>query len=376
MKIIFIITGLNTGGAESMLLKLLEHLPSCFFIQVISLTNIGPIGKKIQMLGIPVIALGMLRGIPDPFAVLRLVRIFKEEKPDIVHTWMYHADLIGGLAARIASVSILIWNIRHSNFAKDNTKLSTRLVAYICAQLSPVLPYCIQCCSAIARDIHIKLGYSPQKFVVIPNGFDLDRFQPDPQARESVRKELGICSDTSLIGLIARFDYQKNHLGFIDAIRILHQERPDVNFLLAGKDIDKHNNVLRTAINQAGVNHVTHLLGLREDIPRLMASLDILVSASSFGEAFPNVLGEAMACEVPCVVTDVGDSAYIIGECGRIIMAGDMPGLARAIYELLSLTKEELSQLGKKARNRVSENFEINHITNIYISMYENLFNI
>lgn len=373
INLTLIITGLNTGGAEMMLLKMLERLSSTKFSpRVISLTDIGSIGQRIQSLGIPVTALGMQRGIPDPLALLRLVDILQRSKPDIVHTWMYHADLLGGIAARIAGIPAIIWNIRHSDLSKEKNKATTLWVARLCARLSHIIPNCIQCCSIVARDVHIKLGYAANKFTVTPNGFDLENFQPNPQARESVRQELRISADTLLVGLIARFDPQKNHTGFFEAAGYLHQKRPDVHFLLAGRNINTSNEVLMKAIHKAKVNHVTHLLGFREDIPRLMASLDLLAS-SSHGEGFPNVLGEAMACEVPCVVTDVGDSAYIVGNTGKFVASNDMIGLAKALETLLQLSTKERSQLGQQARLRIAENFEINEVVNLYQSLYEKL---
>jgi len=356
-----------------MLLKLLERLSPPFSAQVISLTDIGSIGKRIQALGIPVTALGMSRTIPNPFAFLRLVQLLQHSQPDIVHTWMYHSDLLGGLAARIAGVPSVVWNIRHSNLSREHNKATTRFVAALCARLSPIIPDRIQCCSAVAKDIHTSLGYAQDKFIVTPNGFDLERFQPDPQARQSVRQELGIAADTPLVGLVARFDAQKNHIGFFEAAGYLHQRRPDVHFLLAGCGIDADNPALMTAIHQAKVSHVTHLLGLREDIPRLMASLDILASSSS-GEGFPNVLGEAMGCGIPCVVTDVGDSAYIVGDTGKVVASGNMTGFADALESLLSLSGSERITLGQQARQRIEKNFEINHVVNLYESLYKAIY--
>ncbi|MDB9444796.1 glycosyltransferase [Anabaena sp. CS-542/02] len=376
IKLTLIITGLNTGGAEMMLLKLLERLSPEFTPQVISLTDIGAIGERIQSLGIPVTGLGMSRTIPNPLALLKLVKLLKHSQPDIVHTWMYHADLLGGLAAPMAGVSKVIWNIRHSDLSKEKNKATTRLVAGLCARLSPIIPHRIQCCSAIAKDIHTSLGYAPDKFIVTPNGFDLERFHPNPNFRESVRQELGIAADTPLVGVIARFDPQKNHTGFFAAAGYLHQKRPDAHFLLAGSGIDTDNSVLMQAMDKAQVSHVTHLLGLRQDIPRLMASLDVLVSPSSYGEGFPNVLGEAMGCGVPCVVTDVGDSAYIVGDTGKVVAPDDMIGLAEALDSLLSLPSSPRLTLGEQARHRIQENFEINHVVSLYESLYQELYTV
>lgn len=374
MKITLIITSLSLGGAERMLFNFLERLSTSFSAQVICLTDIGPIGQRIQALGVPVIALNMPRAVPNPFALFRLVRLLKLSKPDIVHTWMYHADLLGGIAARLAGVPLIVWHIHNSDLSPEKTKLSTRLVADLCARLSWSVPDKILTCSRRAQDIHEKLGYESKKFLFVPNGTDLNKFQPNLQARESIRQELGIAANAPLVGLIARFDPQKNHVGFFEAAGSLHQKRPDVHFLLAGYDVDTANHELMVAIDRAKVRHVTHLLGMREDIPYLMASLDVLVVSASFGEAFPMVLVEAMACEVPCVVTDVGDSAYIVGDTGKVVANNNMPELAVALETLLSLPSAERLKLGQKARLRIAENFEIGKVANLYASLYKELY--
>lgn len=370
-KIAFIITGLNTGGAEMMLFKLLERLSPEFTPQVISLTDIGAIGQRIQSLGIPVFHLGMNGKLPNPLALIHLIGILKRIKPNIVSTWMYHADFLGGLAARMAGLSKVIWSI-HCSQLDITSKLTTRLLVKVCARLSGIVPEQIHSCSLVARDIHISSGYDRTKFLVIPNGFDTTKFRPNPLAKDSVRQELGISCDTPLVGMLARFDPQKNHIGFVEAAGYLHEKRPDVHFLLAGADIDDHNLILSKAIKKAKINDVTHLLGSRQDIYRIMSSLDVLAS-SSYGEAFPNVIGEAMSCGVPCAVTDVGDSAYIVGDTGKVVFSGNMIGLADAMDSLLSLSSFDRAKLGEKARYRIEENFEISHIVNLYESAYRKL---
>lgn len=208
--------------------------------------------------------------------------------------------------------------------------------------------------------------------VVVPNGFELSQFKPDLDARFRVRAELGITDQTPLVGLIGRFDPQKNHAGFFEAAGVLHRHIPQVHFVLAGQGVDVSNAALMQTITQAGVLANTHLLGLRNDIPALMATLDVLAS-SSYGEAFPNVLGEAMACGVPCAVTDVGDSAYIVGDTGRVVESGDMHGLAAALEELLALPLPEKAALSERARARVAEHFEIGAIVRRYEDFYESL---
>jgi glycosyltransferase involved in cell wall biosynthesis len=373
MRIVFIITGLSTGGAEMMLLKELERLDRQRFTpHVISLTTLGELAPRIAALGIPVEALGMKPGLPSPLGFVRLVQLLKHLKPDVVHTWMYHADLLGGLAARLAGVSAVGWCIRNSNLDRDKTRFSTRAVVGLCASISKWVPSRILSCSEKARQIHVARGYAAEKMVVVPNGFDLARFKPDINARRRVRAELGITDQTPLVGLIGRFDPQKNHAGFFEAAGMLHRRMPQVHFVLAGQGIDMSNAALMQAITQEGVLANTHLLGLRNDMPGLMAALDVLAS-SSYGEAFPNVLGEAMACGVPCAVTDVGDSAYIVGDTGRVVASGDMTGLAAALEELLALAPSEKAALGERARARVAAHFEIGKVVQQYEDFYEAL---
>lgn len=374
MRIVFIITGLSTGGAEMMLFKVMERLDRHRFVPyVISLTTLGELAPRIAALGIPVDAMGMKPGLPSPTGFFRLVRLLKRLKPDVVHTWMYHADLLGGLAARLAGVSAVGWCIRNSNLDKEKTKFSTRAVVGLCATISKWVPSRILSCSEKARQVHVACGYLAEKMLVVPNGFDLSKFKPDLDARFRVRAELGITDQTPLVGLIGRFDPQKNHAGFFEAAGVLHRHMPQVHFVLAGEGIDMSNAALMQVITQKGLLNNTHVLGLRNDIPALMAALDVLASSSSYGEAFPNVLGEAMACGVPCAVTDVGDSAYIVGDTGHVVATGDMAGLAHALAGLLQLPTAERLALGAAARTRVETNFEIGHIARQYENFYTEL---
>jgi glycosyltransferase involved in cell wall biosynthesis len=373
IKVVHVITDLNTGGAEMMLQKLLERKNADVSAHVISLRDRGEIGQTIESLGISVDAMEMDPGkIPSPKTFFRLARRLRQLKPDIVHTWMYHANLIGGLAAKIAGVKAITWAIHHSNLSPSANKKSTLAVVRTCALVSRWLPDRIICCSESALRVHVDAGYSKHKLWGIPNGFDLSRFKPDPQARVHLRDELDLEIDTPLVGLIGRFDPQKNHEGFFAAAGMVSKKNPSVHFLLAGLGIDENNEKLMRSLRSNGVEGVTHLLGLRKDIPRVMASLDVLVS-SSIGEAFPNVLGEAMACEVPCVVTNVGDCAAIVGATGLIVESCDMAGLAGAIEHYLGLSAEDRANLGASARERVEANFEINQVVNRYESVYREL---
>jgi glycosyltransferase involved in cell wall biosynthesis len=372
LLITHIITDLEVGGAEVMLYRLLLNTDkSRFSTNVVSLTNVGPIGKKIQASDVPVSALGMRRGVPDPMAVVRLSNQIRRMKPAVVQTWMYHADLLGGVAAKLATGVPVVWGIHHTTLS-DN-KRSTILVAKVCARLSKWIPNKIVCCSRASRTVHAELGYEEQKMVVIPNGFDLDCFRPDSKAQKDVRDELNLPDTTLLIGLMGRFHLQKDHHNFIKAAARLHGRYSDVHFVLCGDDVAWNNPDLVAWIDSAGIRKRCHLLGRRDDMSRLQASLDIATTASCSGEAFPLVIGEAMACGVPCVVTNLGDSAHIIGDTGLVVPPKDPEALAQAWGKILSLAPQDRLQLGERARQRIRENFDLHSIVRRYEELYESV---
>lgn len=353
-----------------MLYKLLQHNPRLRQSLVITLIPGGEMASRIQMLGVRVESLNMQRRSLNILSVWHLWRLLRTEKFELVSTWMYHADFFGGIAARMANIPVL-WNIRNSDLDTSKTKWTTRALVNLCGKLSRVVPERIISCSAVARDIHVDLGYQRKKFQIIPNGFDLQGFKPDREARNSVRSELGVPTDAHLVGVVARFDPQKNHVGFLEAVQQIARVRPNVHFVLVGAGVSWENKILRQKIEDSGLRARLHLLGPRTDIARLMASFDVLVSSSLYGEAFPNVLGEAMACGVPCVATNAGDSAYIVGDTGKVVPVGDMHALAGAVVDVLSMSSAERTAAGNRARARVEELFEIGRIAKEYERVFE-----
>jgi len=372
VKLVVIITGLGVGGAERFFLNVLRRIDSRIDVRVISLTSIGPIGKQFIQAGIPVEALEMRASPRSILDFFRLVRRLRVVSPDIVQCVLYHANLIGGFAAKIAGVRRVVWGLRDSGAVLHSLKFTTRQFVKISAWVSGHMPDLIICCSEIARENYVAMGYKRPLIDVIPNGFDLSALFSDPQASRRFRAELGVSLETPLVGLIARVDPQKNHPGFFEAAGLLHRKRPDVHFVLAGLGAGSDDaNILRWA-EQAGVAEVTHFLGVRNDIPKVLSALNLLVS-TSIGEAFPNVVGEAMACSVPCVVTDVGDSAYIVGDTGLVIPPSDPIAAAVAWQKILDLPDQERRALGSRARVRVESLFELSSITGRYDQLYLHL---
>ena len=292
MKVTHVITGLSTGGAETMLHRLLLHTDRVAFEhQVISMTDVGSVGEKIQALDVPVWALGMRRGVPNPLGVSRLAHWLRLDPPHVIQTWMYQADFVGGLAAKLAGGVPVAWGIHSTHLDPRSEKRIKIWTVRVCAWSSRQLATRIVCCAEASREVHAKLGYARERMLVIPNGCDLTAFRPDPEARPSVRKELGIREGTPLIGLVARFDSPKDHRTFVRSAALLHASIPEVEFLLCGDGITWENRELEGWIDAVGIRSRCHLLGRRLDVPRLTAALDVATSSSSYGEAWPLVIG-------------------------------------------------------------------------------------
>lgn len=371
MKILFITTGLKTGGAEIALLKIISGLKHDHDIQVVSLTTSGNIGPEIEKLGIIVTCLHLGK---NPLTILKLIKLFRLIKTfnaDIVQTWMYHADLLGGIIAKLAGVKTIIWGIRNSDLNLDRVAYHTFITAKICALLSSRIPNKILTNSLEAQNSHIKLGYNPIKLIVLPNGFDLHKFKKDSSIRKSTRERLGMNLNEQIVGMIGRFDPQKNHSGFMECAKLILKTKKDVRFLLVGPGITKNNQTLYDLIPEEYLENFI-LAGAQTDMIGIYNALDIL-TLSSYGESFPNVLGEAMACEVPCVSTLAGDSRHIIGETGITVPIGEMKQLSEGILKVLELSETERLQLGQDARTRILQNFDIQSTNNRLSNLYTNI---
>ncbi len=355
IRLTHVIAGLEVGGAQMVLYRLLRRLDrSLFENQVVSLTDVGTVGPMIRALDIEVLALGMRRGLPDPRGLLRLVAYLRCHRPHVIQSWMYHSDLMAGLAARLAHSPKVVWGVHSGSLRWGEKKAHAIVTAYVCAALSAWLPDRIVCCSEASRQWHRRLGYDGRKMLAIPNGIDLEEFRPDPAARASVRQDLGLSQDAPLVGMIARHDRQKDHPTFIRAAARLRTLLPGTHFLLCGLDIGWDNATLAGPIDAAGLRGCFHLLGVREDMPRLMAALDVAVLSSS-AEGFGSVVPEAMACGVPCAVTEVGELPRLVGDTGRVVPRKDPEALARALQDLLSLSPQERLALGTRARERARQ---------------------
>jgi glycosyltransferase involved in cell wall biosynthesis len=277
------------------------------------------------------------------------------------------------LAARAAGNVPVAWGLHHSNLSPAFIKRSTLLTARACARLSHVLPAAIVCCAESTRQMHAEFGYKSERLLVIPNGFDLNDFHPDPAARQAIRQELGIPNEARVVGMLARFHPQKDHRNFVQAAGIVRAQRNDTRFLLCGYGMTWDNAELVQWIDDAGIRDRVHLLGRRHDVQAVQASLDVAALSSQGGEALPLTIGEAMACGVPCAVTDVGDAALLVGETGRVAAPRDPAALAAACLSLLSLGEADRARLGEAARNRIAECYSMTMVAERYRQLHERL---
>lgn len=352
-----------------MLHKLLSRLDhSRFASAVVSLTPTGRVGARIAGLGIAVESLGMKRGLPSPVALGRLGKVLRRMRPDVVQGWMYHGNVAAWLGrATHAGETPLICSVRHSLADLGGEKRTTRWMIRLGARVSRSSTAVVYNSDVAARQ-HEALGYVKDRTVVIPNGFDVETFRPDAGARATLRNELGLGPDTVLIGLIGRYHPVKNHADFIRAGDSL--KNTQAHFVMAGSGVDRRNEELMRRIRAAGLQDRVHLLGERDDMPNVHAALDIATSAST-SEAFPNVIGEAMACGVPCVVTGVGDSAAVVGDTGVVVPPKDPQRLAGGWERLLSVSREERAQLGRRARQRIEQHYSLASVVRQYERLYE-----
>jgi len=377
-KIIHIITDLSTGGAQMMLCKLLSNYDKNLFNPiVISLMNSGGIlDKYIKKLGIPLYFVGLNNYYPRPIAFYNFIKYLYKLKPDIIQGWMYHGNMAASLAGLFLLNKIpILWNIRHTPYNLKEEKLFISILIRLGALFS-YQTKCIIYNSLVSVHRHKLLGYNNKISKIIPNGFDCFQFKPSLTARLSLRGELKIKRNDLIIGFIARYHPMKNHTNFIRAAGKLVSEYPDVHFVLVGIDVDKSNSVLVDLIKEKGIMSQVHLLGERNDIPEVTAAFDIATNFSSWGESFSNAVGEAMACGIPCVVTNIGDSAWIVGDTGMIVPPENIDELVKAWIKLKKIGSLGRKQLGQKARERIMNKFSLLKIVNSYEETYRKILNI
>ena len=369
MRILHVINGLNVGGAEVMLAELLEQFKVQDDIDcaVVSLKDIGEIGERLQENGIEVQALDMISGVPDIRGYFKLRRIASNFKPDLIQTWLQHADLLGGLVGKSLGVPV-VWGIHFSLASLGNTKWLHRVIAHLCMLWAEDLSAAVISCAHSSSADHIKAGYPKALIQTIPNGVSTQRFRPNNGARVALRQALDISDSCTVIGMVARYHPLKNHRLFLKAAARLREALPEVRFILCGSGVDQENRELVGLIERWGLADHIELLGVEWQMPQVYAGLDILTLCSD-SEAMPIVLAEAMSCGVPCVATDVGDCKALMGGLGAIV-----PSRPRALVEGWVSVLEELERgaerLREEVRERICADFSIEQSAERYLRVY------
>jgi glycosyltransferase involved in cell wall biosynthesis len=369
IRVLHVIVGLNVGGAESMLKRLIESDPTCIAkTVVVSLTSLGVIGESLRVHGVCVHAVGMSSFFHSPITLWRVIRIVRRYRPAIVQTWMYHADLLGGLASRIAGNRHVIWGIRTTDIGAGGSS-ATVIIRWLCARLSRWVPRVIICAAEASRQLHIAVGYDATKMVVIPNGYDFCWLKSSFEERQSLREQCGITQNEVVVGSLGRFHADKDQENFVRSAALLARQYPQIRFLMVGRCLDWDNTQLVDWIVRTGFKSRFVLLGERKDVPQCLAAMDIFCLHSRT-EGFPNVLAEAMAMGLPCVTTEVGDAAMLLADTGVVVHQGDSADLAQGVRQLLGLEHDARHALGMRAKRRVEAEFSLARARERYEEIY------
>jgi glycosyltransferase involved in cell wall biosynthesis len=370
--LLHVITDLNVGGAQLALARLITHMDrDRFRHHVVSLLSSGPVAAQLTEAGIPVTSLDMRHGGFDVRALSKLRRLIHDWRPDVVDSWLYHADLLSTLAVMPGPRWPLVWNLRASAMDMRRYSWKSRATRRACAWLSGQ-PDLIVANSTAGRDFHQQIGYRARAWEIVFNGIDVDRYRPDADARDALARELGLAG-ARFVGLLARHDAMKGHDVFLEAARQIAEQRADVHFVLAGTGVEASAPFFHDWMTaHPAIAPRLHLLGQRRDTPRLMAALDVYCSPS-LSEGFPNVVAEAMACGVPCAASDAGDSRAIVGDTGLVVPVGDAPGLARSCLALLAESYETTRQRGARARARIVDEFNLPRAVHAYERVFDNV---
>ena len=367
MKILHVISGLKRGGAETQLFRICQFDRDNVHV-VVSLSNKEGYGDILEKINVSVYALNFSSGKINISGLFKLYRIIKQSKPDVIQTWMNHADLIGGIIARIAGIKNIFWGVHQTILIKGKSKASTIMIVRLNAILSNLIPNKIIYCAEKSREVHELIGFKKSIGEVIQNGYDIKIFHQNDSLGKDFRDKLKLSQDTFIIGHVASYDPLKDQDTLIRSLGNLLQRKIKFKAILVGTNLDHSNEDLVNSLKNNGLLNNVHLLGIRDDILSVMNAIDLFL-LSSISEAFPNVLNEAMLCGTPCLTTNVGDAAVIVDKTGWVVEPRDSIAMADACIDAIT-EKEKNNEYWKNrkesCRKRIIENFSFDKMINKY----------
>jgi glycosyltransferase involved in cell wall biosynthesis len=372
MKILHIITSLGLGGAESVLYRLVANDKKNESV-IISLTGHSYYSDLFKSIGVEVYHIDLKNNFLNPKDIFELIFLVKKVSPDIIQTWMYHANLIGGLVSFFFSRKKIYWNLRASFNTKTNT-LNSNILFRISVFFSYILPFKIICCSKSVKINHEELGFNKKKMVTINNGYDINYLFDNKKLRQNQHLRFQFNDDMKIFGTAARFHPDKDFHNLLKSFCILKSKGIEkFRLLLVGENVTNQNIELTTLIKNFNLSEHVLLLGVQKNIVEFMNSIDIYV-LSSKSEGFPNVLAEAMACKIPCITTNVGEAKDIVRDHGWVVPS-QMPNLLADALSCAAFEIENKCKWQKRkdeCRKIIVNNYSLSRMINNYNKIWSN----
>jgi len=360
IRVLFLVSSLHQGGTERQLVTLLHGLDRKRFRSIVVTYYPGGAWEERlrQHPGVDLHCLGLKNRFDLAGMIMGLSKIIRRTRPDILYGLLGDACTLALIHGKIIGKSRVIWGLRATNVDFSQYSLISGLVYRLNAYLSTRVDRII-INSWAGSKYHADQGYACNRITVIPNGIDTGYFMPQPDQGADLRRQWQIGPAIPLIGRVGRLDPMKDYATFLKAAKTVAARRPDVRFVIAGDGPDQILNDLKALSCSLGLDGCVLWLGPREDLPAVYSACTLTSSSSSFGEGFPNVVAESLACEVPCVATDVGDSSRVLGPGGMIVPPGNPAALAEAWERIISLSQQQQRHTGKKGREHVIDSFGI-----------------
>lgn len=373
LRVLFLTRSLDYGGCERQLVVLAKALQSCrYSFAVATFYPGGALRKELAEADVVTISLDKSSRWDIVGFILRLIRLLHQLKPHILHTYLGTANILGVLMRLFFPSMKVVWGVRASNMELDRYGWADRVQYQIERRLAKAADLIVSNSEAGAQ-YAVMQGFPTKKIVVVPNGISTQRFVPNRAAGIGIRKELAIREEIPLIGLIGRLDPMKGHPLFLESASLLVKEWPDVRFVCVGDGPVDYGKYLRQIAERLGIADHVHWIGGVGQVEQVYCACDIVTSCSIYGEGFSNVIGEAMACGIPCVATDVGDAKEIIGISSLVVPPGQPQELCDAWVRVLRMERSQRDDMAKAARARIVDRYSVDKLLSNTIELLESL---